>query len=138
MKAIFSLAFSLLLAASSFLQAAPATEIRSDSGLLISSANIAPAPGGGVYVSGLSRPSLGVSTPSLPHIHVAAYDRNGKPLAEKTASLNQSRLTVNHYTPRPRASYVVYLPAKASEIGTIIVTPHSGRRHTETKNLRVS
>ena len=138
MKRILSLASILILAAPSLTQAAPATEIRSDSGLLVSSANIVPARQGGTYVYGLSRSATGVSSPSSPHIHIVAYDRKGKPLAEETTSLNRSRLTVNHYSPRPRTTYAIYLPVKTAEIGAIIITPHSGHRHTGIKNLQTS
>lgn len=138
MKPIFFFAALFILAASSLTQAAPAIDVRSDSGLLVSSANIVPAPGGGIYVFGQSRPATGVSAPSFPRIHVAAYDHRGKPIAEKTTLLNQSRLTVNRYTPRPRAPYAIYLPVKAAEIGTIIIAPHSGHRHTGTKNFQTS
>jgi hypothetical protein len=42
------------------------------------------------------------------HAPVAAYDRNSKLLAEKTAKINHTHLVRWHLRSRPRASYAVF------------------------------
>lgn len=138
MKAIFSLASIFLLATSAAIQASPTVEVRSGSGVIVTSSHLQAAPGGGIYVSGISQPALGISAPIQPHLHIIVYDRKGNLLAEETDTLNRSALTVNHYSPRPRAPYTVYLPVDASRIGKVTIFAHSGHRHTEAKNLKVS
>lgn len=136
MKILFSLASIFLLAASA--QASPAVKTGFGSDVVVTSAHLGTAPGGGTYVSGISEPALGISAPAHPHLHITAYDRKGDILVEKIEVLNRSDLTVNHYFPRPRATYTAYLPVDASQISRITITPHSGHRHAEAKNLKIS
>lgn len=138
MKALFSLASIFLLATSAAIQASPTVEVRSGSGVIVTSSHLQAAPGGGIYVSGISQPALGISAPAQPHILIIVYGRKGDILVEETDTLNRSALTVNHYSPHPRAPYTVYLPVDASRISEITISAHSRHHHPEAKNLKVS
>ena len=60
------------------------------------------------------------------HVHVAAYDANGKLLAEKIDKINGNNLVRWHLRPRPRAPYTVFFPWEPSQIAKATVIEHSG------------
>ncbi len=138
MKLLFCLAAAFILLTSATAQSSPGVHILSNQDLVVTSSHLAAAPGGGTYVSGISQPTWGVSAPAQPHIHIIVYDRNGRILLEKIDTLNRTDLAANHYSPRPRAIYTVYLPVDEALIGGITISPHTGHHHLETKNLKAS
>ena len=60
------------------------------------------------------------------HVYVAAYDANGKLLAEKIDKINGNNLVRWHLRPRPRAPYTVFFPWKPSQIAKVTVIEQSG------------
>ena len=82
--------------------------------------------GGGSYVTGMTEPSFGYVAPRTAHVHVAAYDANGKLLAEKIDKINGNKLVRWHLRPRPRAPYTVFFPWGPSQITKVTVIEHSG------------
>lgn len=133
MKTVFSLASAFLLAVPTAMQAGPVLDVHSGSDVVVASSHTRAAPDGGTYISGISRPALGVSAPAQPHIHIIAYDRNGDILLEKIDILNRSDFITSHYAPSPRAAYTAYLPVEASKIGKVTIIPHSGHHHGKAK-----
>ncbi len=139
MKIFLSLATAaFVLLASAPAQASGKVDIRSGGDLVVTDTHLSAAPGGGTYVSGVSRSALGVSAPNQPHVHITVYDRKGGILLEKIDTLNRDDLATSHYHSHPRATYTVYLPVDVSEIGGITISPHTGHHHTTAKNLTVS
>ena len=66
--------------------------LRPKNSVRISSARVVRALGGGSYVTGMTEPSFGYVAPRTAHVHVAAYDANGKLLAEKIDKINGNNL----------------------------------------------
>ena len=66
-------------------------------------------------------PSFGYAAPSVVHVHVAAYDANGKLLAEKVDNVNGNKLLRWHLRPSPRAHYTVFFPWDPSQIAKVTV-----------------
>jgi hypothetical protein len=128
----FSLAmgFAFLLFASSHRASANAV-ISSSSGnsVRISSARVLRAIGGGSYVTGMTEPSFGYVAPRAAHVHVAAYDANGKLLGEKIDKINVNSLVRWHLRPRPRAPFTVFFPWQPTQIAKVSVIEHSGEIH---------
>jgi hypothetical protein len=85
----------------------------------IGSARVVKAIGGGSYVTGTTEPWFGYVPARIVHAHVAAYDHNGKLLAEKTAKINHTHLVRWHLRSRPRASYAVFFPYEAPQIAKV-------------------
>jgi hypothetical protein len=85
----------------------------------VSSARVVRAIGGGSYVTGVTEPQFGYVPIRALHAHVAAYDYNGKLLAEKSAKINHNELVRWHLRSRPRAPYTVFLPYDVSEIAKV-------------------
>ena len=114
--------FAALLFATSSIASTNAV-ILSSSGnsLQISSARVVRALGGGSYVTGMIAPSFGYIAPGTAHLRVAAYDANGKLLAEKVDKINSSNLVRWHLRPNPRASYAVFFPWQPSQIAKVTV-----------------
>jgi hypothetical protein len=84
----------------------------SESPTRIGSARLVKAIGGGSYVTGMAEPRFGYVPARAVHAHVAAYDANGKLLAEKTDTINHNDLVRWHLRPRPRAPYRVFFLTK--------------------------
>ena len=82
--------------------------------------------GGGSYVTGMTESSFGYVAPRAVHVHVAAYDANGKLLGEKIDKINGNNLVRWHLRPRPRAPYTVFFPWEPSQIAKATVIEHSG------------
>jgi hypothetical protein len=95
------------------------TFISSESSTRIGPARVVKAIGGGSYVTGTIEPSFGYVAPHTIHVHVAAYDANGKLLARKTDKINGNSLVRWHLRPRPRAPYTVFLPWEPSQIAKV-------------------
>jgi hypothetical protein len=128
----FSLAVGiavLLFANSRIASANPVISSSSENSVQISSARVVRALGGGSYVTGMTEPSFGYVAPRAAHVHVAAYDANGKLRAEKIDKINGNNLVRWHLRPRPRAPYTVFFPWEPSQIATVIVIEHSGSTH---------
>jgi hypothetical protein len=70
----------------------PSFQSSSENSVRISSARVVRALGGGSYVTGMTEPSFGYVAPRTAHVHVAAYDANGKLLAEKIDKINGNNL----------------------------------------------
>ena len=85
----------------------------------IGSARVVKAIGGGSYVTGTTEPWFGYVPVGIVHAHVAAYDHNGKLLAEKTAKINHTHLVRWHLRSRPRASYAVFFPYEAPQVAKV-------------------
>ena len=66
-------------------------------------------------------PSFGYVALRGAHVHVAAYDANGKLLAEKVDNIDANDLVRWHLRPRPRAPYAVFFPWKPSQIAKVTV-----------------
>ena len=94
---------ALLFASSSIASTNPVISSSSENSVRISSARVVRALGGGSYVTGMTEPSFGYVAPRAAHVHVAAYDANGKLLAEKIDKINGNNLVRWHLRPRPRA-----------------------------------
>ena len=111
-KALFLVAgfAALLLASSSIASANPVISSSSENSVQMSDSRIVRALGGGSYVAGIIEPSFGYAAPGAVHVHVAAYDANGKLLAEKVDKINGSNLVRWHLRPNPRAPYAVFFP----------------------------
>jgi hypothetical protein len=91
----------------------------SESSARIGRARVVKAIGGGSYVTGMTEPWFGYVPARAVHAHVAAYDFNGKLLAEKTDKINHNDLVRWHLRPRPRAPYTVFFPWKPSQIAKV-------------------
>ena len=52
---------------------------------------------------------------------VAAYDANGKLLAEKVDNIDGNDLVISHLRPSPRAPYTVFFPWEPSQIAKVTV-----------------
>ena len=66
-------------------------------------------------------PSFGYAAPGAVNVHVAAYDANGKLLAEKVDNINGNNLVRWHLRPSPRAHYAVFFPWEPSQIAKVVV-----------------
>ncbi len=97
----------------------------------ISSARVVTAPGGGSYVAGMAETAFGYSEPRTAHVHISAYDANGKLLAEKIDKLDTAKLARWHRNPHPAASYIAFLPWAPSQIARVTVVEHSGHIHPQ-------
>jgi hypothetical protein len=91
----------------------------SESSARIGRARVVKAIGGGSYVTGTTEPRFGYVPAGAVHAHVAAYDSNGKLLAEKTDKINHNDLVRWHLSPRPRAPYTVFFPWEPSQIAKV-------------------
>jgi hypothetical protein len=116
----------LLFASSSIASTNPVISSSSENSVRISSARVVRALGGGSYVTGMIEPSFGYVAPRAAHVHVAAYDADGKLLAKKVDKVNANNLVRWHLRPRPRASYTVFFPWEPSQIAKVTVIEHSG------------
>ena len=126
-KALF---FAALLAASSSIASSnPVISFSSENSVRISSASVARAMGGGSYVTGMVELSFGYVAPHAVQVRVAAYDANGKLLAEKVDEINSNVLAISHLSPSPRAPYAVFLPWEPSQIAKVTVIEYSGHIH---------
>lgn len=125
----FLLGLSALVTTSVFASAQPAIATSSGNALKVSSARIVKAPGGS-YITGSLQPSFGYAAPSSPHVHVTVYDVDGRMLTEKVDKVSRNRLVRSHLQPRPRASYVAFVPWSPSQIARITVVQHSGHTHS--------
>ena len=94
---------ALLFASSSIASTNPVISSSSENSVRISDARVVRALGGGSYVTGMIEPSFGYVAPRAVHVHVAAYDANGKLLAEKVDKINGNDLVRWHLRPSPRA-----------------------------------
>ena len=112
---------ALLFASSSIAYTSPVISSSSANSVRISSARVVRALGGGSYVTGMIEPSFGYVTPRAEHVRVAAYDANGKLLAEKVDKINSSNLVRWHLRPNPRAPYAVFFPWQPSQIAKVTV-----------------
>jgi len=122
-------AAALLFASGHVASANLAISSSSENSVRISSARVVRALGGGSYVTGMTEPSFGYVAPRSVHVHVAAYDANGKLLAEKIDKINGNNLVRWHLRPRPRAPYTVFFPWEPSQIAKVTVIEHSGYTH---------
>jgi hypothetical protein len=120
---------ALLFASSSIASSNPVISSSSENSVRISSARVVRALGGGSYVTGMTEPSFGYVAPRAVYAHVAAYDANGKLLAEKIDKINVNKLVRWHLRPSPRAPYTVFFPWEPCQIAKVTVIEHSGRRH---------
>ena len=112
---------ALLFASSSIASANPVISSSSENSVRISSARVVRAPGGGSYVTGMIEPSFGYVAPRAEHVRVAAYDANGKLLAEKVDNINANDLVRSHLRPSPRAHYTVFFPWEPSQIAKVTI-----------------
>ena len=87
----------------------------------ISSVRVVRAIGGGSYVTGMIEPSFGNVAPRAVQVRIAAYDANGKLLAEKVDIINSNHLVRWHLHPNPRAPYAVFFPWEPSQIAKVTV-----------------
>lgn len=125
----FSLAVGiavLLFASSRIASANPVISSSSENSVQISSARVVRALGGGSYVTGMTEPSFGYVAPRAAHVHVAAYDANGKLRAEKIDKINGNNLVRWHLRPRPRAPFTVFFPWEPSQMAKVTVIEQSG------------
>jgi hypothetical protein len=120
---------ALLFANSSIASAYPVISSSSENSVRISSARVVRAPGGGSYVTGTIEPSFGYVAPRAAQVRVAAYDANGKLLAEKVDEINANELVISHFSPSPRAHYAVFFPWEPSQIAKVTVIEYSGHTH---------
>jgi hypothetical protein len=116
----------LLFASSSIASTNPVISSSSENSVRISSARVVRALGGGSYVTGMTEPSFGYVGPRAAHVHVAAYDANGKLLAEKVDNIDANDLVRWHLRPRPRAPFTVFFPWEPSQIAQVTVIEQSG------------
>ena len=112
---------ALLFASSSIASTHPVISSSSENSVRISSARVVRAIGGGSYVTGMIEPSFGYVAPRAAQVRVAAYDANGKLLAEKVDEINANDLVRSHFSPSPRASYAVFFPWDPSQIAKVTV-----------------
>ena len=129
MKRLLPSSVVVLLGSASFLTAQPVIQTKSQNALKIESARVTPGPNGGTYVAGVCRPAFGYSRVPLPHVHVLAFDDEGRLLFDKVDKLNTDRLRRSHRHSLPRDPYVVYLPVAPGEIGKVVVEQHSRHSH---------
>ena len=122
-KALFLAAgfAALLLASSTIASANPVISSSSENSVQMGDSSVVRALGGGSYVTGMIEPSFGYAAPGAVHVHVAAYDANGKLLAEKVDSIDDNQLVRWHLHPNPRAPYAVFLPWVPSQIAKVTV-----------------
>ena len=112
---------ALLFASNSIAFTNPVISSSSENSVRISSARVVRAIGGGSYVTGMIEPSFGYFAPGAAHVRVAAYDANGKLLAEKVDKINANDLVISHLRPNPRAPYTVFFPWAPSQIAKVTV-----------------
>ena len=115
---------ALLFASNSIASTNPVISSSSENSVRISSARVVRALGGGSYVTGMIEPSFGYVAPGGAQVHVAAYDANGKLLAEKVDNINGNNLVRWHLSPSPRAPYAVFFPWEPSQIAKVTVGTH--------------
>jgi hypothetical protein len=120
---------ALLFASSSIASTGPVISSSSENSVRISSASVVRALGGGSYVTGMTEPSFGYIAFRAAHVHVAAYDANGKLLAATIDKINGNNLVRWHLRPRPRAPYTVFVPWEPSRIAKVTIIEHSGHEH---------
>jgi hypothetical protein len=120
---------ALLFASSSIASTGPVISSSSEISVRISSASVVRALGGGSYVTGMTEPSFGYIAPRAPHVHIAAYDANGKLLAETIDKINSNNMVKWHLRPRPRAPYTVFFPWEPSQIAKVTIIEHGGHEH---------
>jgi hypothetical protein len=113
--------FAALFFCSSIASANPVVSSSSENSVQISDAKVVRALGGGSYVTGMMEPSFGYVGPDAAQVHVAAYDANGKLLAEKVDNIDGDDLVRSHYSPNPRAPYTVFFPWEPSQIAKVTV-----------------
>ena len=101
----------------------------SENAVQINSARVVRAIGGGSYVTGMVELSFGYSNPRSAHVHIAAYDMDGKLLAEKIDKISANKLQRWHLRPAPRTPYVAFFPWEPSQIAKVTVTEHGGHEH---------
>jgi hypothetical protein len=111
---------ALLFASSSIAFTKPVISSSSENSVRIKSARVVRALGGGSYVTGMIEPSFGYVAPRAELVRVAAYDANGKLLAEKVDNIN-GNLGRSHLRPSPRAPYTVFFPWEPSQIAKVTV-----------------
>ena len=112
---------ALLFASSSIASSEPVISTSSENFVRISDARVVRALGAGSYVTGMIEPSFGYAAPGDVDVHVAAYDANGKLLAEKVDNINANDLVISHLRPSPRAPYTVFFPWEPSQIAKVTV-----------------
>ena len=112
--------FAALLFASSSIAFTKPVISSSENSVRINSARVVRAPGGGSYVTGMIEPSFGYAAPRAELVRVAAYDANGKLLAEKVDNIN-GNLDRSHLRPSPRAPYTMFFPWEPSQIAKVTV-----------------
>ena len=83
---------ALLFASSNIAFTNPVISSSSENSVKISSARVVRAIGRGSYVTGMIEPSFGYVAPGAAHVRVAAYDANGKLLAEKVDNIDANDL----------------------------------------------
>jgi hypothetical protein len=120
----------LLFASGPVVSANVAISSSSENSVRISSARVVRAIGGGSYVTGMTELSFGYVAPLAPHVHVAAYDANGKLLGEKIDKINRNNLVRWHLRPRHRAPFTVFFPWQPTQIAKVTVIEHSGDTHS--------
>jgi hypothetical protein len=120
---------ALLFASSSIASANPIISSSSENSVRITSARVERALGGGSYVTGMIEPSFGYGAPRAAQVRVAAYDANGKLLAEKVDEINADDLVISHLSPSPRAPYAVFFPWEPSQIAKVTVIEYSGHTY---------
>jgi hypothetical protein len=112
---------ALLFASSSIASTNPVISSSSKNSVRISDSSVVRAVGGGSYVTGMIEPSFGYVAPDDVDVHVAAYDANGKLLAEKVDNIDANDLVISHLRPSPRAPYSVFFPWEPSQIAKVTV-----------------
>ena len=112
---------ALLFASSSIASPNPVISSSSENSVRISSVRVVRAIGGGSYVTGMIEPSFGNVAPRAVQVRIAAYDANGKLLAEKVDIINSNHLVRWHLHPNPRAPYAVFFPWEPSQIAKVTV-----------------
>ncbi|HEY5812514.1 MAG TPA: hypothetical protein VIT23_07665 [Terrimicrobiaceae bacterium] len=120
---------ALFLASGSIASTNPVVSSSSENSVRISSAKIERALGGGSYVTGMTQPSFGYVAQHAVHVHVSAYDANGKLLAERIDNINRNNLVRWHLRPSPRAPFTVSFPWEPFQIAKVTVIEHSGHTH---------
>jgi len=116
----FLLGLSALIATGVFASAQTAQTTSSGNNLTVTSTRVVKAPGGS-FVTGSLQPSFGYTAPSSPHVHVTVYDTNGKILTEEVDKVGRNQLVRSHLQPRPRATYVAFVPWNPSKISRVTV-----------------
>jgi hypothetical protein len=120
---------ALLFASSSIASPDPVISFSSENSVRISSASVVRALGGGSYVTGMTEPSFGYIAPRAAHVHIAAYDANGKLPADKIGNINGNNLVRWHLRPSPRSPFTVFFPWEPSRIAKVTIIEHSGHEH---------